>query len=131
MQWQWYSFPKLCFARTQMETVTAGFIRLKEASTVRASQNYLTKMKYRSSVEILFDICKTIADSEVPLSQFDITRLTGSKPADTVKFIVEARFKGLVTSEFGKIVITTKGIRFVSLFTKLRSFVPELSVSRI
>ncbi|MFZ0893593.1 MAG: hypothetical protein WAZ77_03730 [Candidatus Nitrosopolaris sp.] len=88
-------------------------------------------MKYRSSTEILFDICKIIADSEVPLSQFDISRLTGNKPADTGKFIVEARLKGLVTSEFGKIIITAKDIRFVSLFTKLRSFVPELLVSRI
>lgn len=83
-------------------------------------------MKYRSSMGILFDICKTIADSEEPLSHFDVSRLTGSSPSDAVKFIVQARDKELVTSEFGKIVITSKGVRFISLFTKLRSFVPEL-----
>ena len=109
-----------------MDTVTVGFIRRKEANTVRASQNYLTKMKYRSSMGILFDICETIADSEEPLSHFDVSRLSGCSTSDTVKIIAEARNKGLVTSEFGKIVITTKGIRFVSLFTKLRSFVPKL-----
>ncbi len=87
-------------------------------------------MKYRSSMEILFDICKIIADSEEPLSHFDISRLTASNPGDTVKFVVEARDKGLVTTEFGKIVITSKGIRFVSLFTKLRRFVPELLATR-
>ena len=114
-----------------MDTVTAGFIRRNKATTLRASQNYLTRMKFRSSMEILFDICKIIADSEEPLSHFDISRLTASNPGDTVKFIVEARDKGLVTSEFGKIVITSKGIRFVSLFTKLRSLVPELLVSRV
>jgi predicted transcriptional regulator len=88
-------------------------------------------MKYRSSTEILFDICKTIANGEEPLSHFDISRLTGSRPSDTVKIVVEARNKGLITSEFGKIIITSKGIRFVSLFTKLRSLVPKLLVSRI
>jgi hypothetical protein len=114
-----------------METFTVGFIRRKEANRVRASQSYLTKMKYRSSMGILFDICEKIADSEEPLSHFEVSRLTGCSPSDTLKFSVEARHKGLVTSEFGKIVITSKGIRFVTLFRKLRSFVPELLASRM
>src|SRR5438046_846159 len=97
----------------------------------RAISNYIEKMKYRSYMEVSYDICRLAADAEEPRTYFDISRLSASNPGKIKKAIQMLKDKGLITTEFDRVIVTERGIRFVHMFAKLRQFIPELSVSKI
>jgi predicted transcriptional regulator len=88
----------------------------------RAISNYIEKMKYRSYMEVSYDICRLAADAEEPLTYFDISRLSASNPRKIKKAIQMLKDKGLITTEFDRVIVTERGTRWMCGFRRVLDF---------
>lgn len=85
-------------------------------------------IRYRSQEEIVYDILKILADSNVALARWTLANYTYSNLNEVRKYVQVMLDKELVTSTNNKISITEKGLRYMILFNRIRNMIPQILI---